>query len=363
MLTPAGYSFLETQTEKYIIRYPVELQHMTAALVQEMFSPQKKSALASEKVCSVGGCGNVNVHAKSLCFKHYQADLRARKRPHSAPAKTEKVTCSFVSSADSDSESSSESDDDAGRKVSHEGKFHHVEGTPRSSSCSSTPVQQPAALGKALVRPIAVRKPEGVTLSPQEMTNTPKKSPSPCSTSDTSSDEDDVAIEYLPIDGQFYPGAVVQQYMESPPVIGMNGNIFHFAEHSPYASFNSYAKQQLKGSLSASGRTKRYKCLGVFVCSHSNCPFLIRPRVSSMRQRSWIPPKCGNVGLHGDSAKVNVFFTLRPSFVPSVCYAKTPHSGDYMKCFPPRYYRDHVKRFATSYDRDHVKRFILLYCI
>lgn len=105
----------------------------------------------------------------------------------------------------------------------------------------------------------------------------------------------------------FYRRSILSRYPRSTVYDEPSGQRdefkhFHFAEHSPYASFNSYAKQQLKGSLGALGRTKRYKCLGVFVCSHSNCPFLIRPRISEMRKRSWISPKCGNVGLHGDSA-------------------------------------------------------------
>jgi len=220
-VTQAGLSFLESGTKKYIIRYPVELQHMSPASVQEMFSPHNKSTKAAEKVCSMEGCSK-QPHAKSFCFKHYQADLRAKQRPNSAPAVQTEKQDSFVSSADSSSEHCSDDDDD--KHVVHEGKFHPIGSSAhRSSSCPSTP--QSASSVEVLVRPNAVRNSDGITLSPPEMRNTPKKSPSP-STSDTSSDEDDIATECLSIDGQFYPGTLVQQYMTNPPVRGTNSNIF-----------------------------------------------------------------------------------------------------------------------------------------
>ncbi len=299
MVTPAGLAYLASGTQKYTIRYPVELQHLPEASVNAMFSPHKKEQSPSQKVCSVADCESLR-HAKCMCYKHYQASLRAAKRSNSAPASSKDVT-DVPSKKQSDDFLSSAAASDADDDVSsfQPCTIASVSDLQRSPSCPHIPQTH------AMLRPTAIRNPDGVTLScsPPETQVIPLLASSPNiseTSSDGSSSDEDTATCHS-IEGQFYPGTLQCMYMAKPPVRGSTENSFLFEGNNPYASFNSYAKQQLRGSLAAASVTKRYKCLGVFLCSVSNCTFLYRPRIAAMRQQSLVVPKCGNVGLHGDN--------------------------------------------------------------
>ena len=72
---------------------------------------------------------------------------------------------------------------------------------------------------------------------------------------------------------------------------------------SPYTDFNSHAKQQLRGTVSAFTTNTRYNCLRVYVCSQAPLPFILLIhwlRIVAMRQCKHVEdvPTCGNSGFH-----------------------------------------------------------------
>ncbi len=299
-LTQAGNDFLAADSNVYYIRYPVELLHLDKDLVTGMFCPTKLGPeTVAVRQCTVHACVQPH-HAKGFCFNHYQSQRRTdRKRPKSAPATSATANDGFTSPAE-DVTTTSPRVPLIARSMScaTTGVFEPIE---RAASSQGTPNNSP---GPIMLQPLAhhgsmhmISPPGAVAHGLAQL----PESPSP-STTDTGSDDDAVAsIARLPLEGQFYPGTVDAKYMDKPPCNGSSDNNFEFDADNPYATFNSFAKQNLRGTVTAFRTTKRYKCLGVFVCTEPTCHFLYRPRITSMRKHSHSvqAPMCGNSGFHG----------------------------------------------------------------
>ena len=301
MITQEGANFLmseASQSATHRIRFPIELMHLPSATVMAMFCPTKRVDEPVSKKCTVDGCDKTR-HTKLVCFTHYQIQRRSALKLAGSTGSQ----CSLEAKRRAGSEGGTHKEEEDNGFTSQPSPL-----SVRASSCPHTPSDQdqPHAMTGDLdqrspgasimfVRPVA--KHGSVDISQSSEIDADSDFSGDCS-SDTSGqdDEHDRLHSTAPMEGQFYPGTTLNP--TSPPAHGSTENRFVFESSDPYAAFNSYAKQQLRGSISAFSQTRRFKCLGVYVCSDSKCGFLIRPRIAAMRQKRDPAILCNNLGLH-----------------------------------------------------------------
>ncbi len=301
MITQEGTNFLlseASQAAKHTIRFPIELMHLPSATVLGMFCPTKRVDDPVSKKCTVDGCDKTR-HTKLVCFTHYQIQRRSALKLAGSTGSQR----SLVAATRPNSEGGTRTHNDDGFISSHDSLS---QSSDRAASCPQTPSVQhrphsmtsdltTSSPGASLLRPVAVHG--SVNISQSSNHDTESDSSTACS-SDTNGQDDEHELLHsaVPMEGQFYPGTTHNP--TSPPVHGSTANRFIFDRSDPYAAFNSYAKQQLRGSISAFSQIRRFKCLGVFICSDSKCGFLMRPRIAAMRHKREPLIFCNNVGLH-----------------------------------------------------------------
>jgi RecQ family ATP-dependent DNA helicase len=292
MLTEEGRSFLASRESSLVIRYPIELMHLPTSTVLQMVSPVKHDTSMSS-TCTRDGCDKPR-HTKLYCFKHYQQNYRAQKKV--TPAGDARSVSTTLERSD-------------GFLSEEDMRSSSLPIDLESGSQLIKISQSPKIQGGDVIHPTAQRG-VGVMLTQSPTSSTQlladisdrRAIASPATSEDSSDNEVFVENVQGSMEGQFYPGTVERAFQAEPPCNGSTANEFGFESGDPYSTFNSYAKQQCRGMVSAHYSNKRYKCLGVFKCSDPNCKFLYRPRIAAMRLHHHPQVICSNIGLHGQNA-------------------------------------------------------------
>lgn len=287
VVTDAGVAWLHTTSQDTMsplwIRHPVELLHCLHSDVQAMFHPIRPMSAqrsTTPKICSVSECANVT-KAHGLCQMHY---MRARRKA----TPTKKVPTTGSSPSESQS------------------RFTSRQLTPVSSNSASSrssspvqnrhsPVQISSAIEERMPKPIARHAGEGFRLF------SPIHNPVESSSSDEFNESslfesmlpEDSSVRFTHDqvhDGQFYPGITLTddcvfdcygRQQESLPFVNQDWQRYEFAKGNPFIKFNSFAKQQQASSDTSN--TRKYKCLGCFVCPDPQCRYSAAPGIRFMR--------------------------------------------------------------------------------
>ncbi len=311
VLTQAGTEWMGQSSQDHgaplLIRHPVELLHRLHSDVQALFYPERamsaqRSTPNSSKPCSVETCENPS-KAHGLCQKHFMQKRRA------AP---KEALSTRLGSEDLDTKM------DPFTSQPTFPTSQQMETSSRANSptgCSTVQLLRPRPmLGSAQGSAFATMRPAPMSAS----TQTPSQTQVVRSTADTaddssSSDDDDVPVLHTMVprgtvftdaqvhEGQFYPGITVVDDV----VIDCHGKVatgapiehqlqrYEFAKGDPFAKFNSFPKQQIH----VVGTTRKYKCLGCFICPQ--CRYREAPGVRAMRMSPRVFPFCP---LHGEDS-------------------------------------------------------------